>query len=397
LPAAPVPPFIDTPLLEATYAFAREAYQSRPKTEGGGIEHPVQVARLVREAGAAEHVVAAALLHDLLEDTTTEPQELRERFGEQIADFVAVLTENEAISDYGLRKAALRGQVAESGRDPALIFVADKLARLRTLRAQGRPVEPSKLDHYRQTLRLLESRYPDLPLLGELAEELEQAADGGDRESKHGQGDRGPGGELAGLRDGSSVVVRPIGPDDAPLLARAYERLSEESRRRRFLVTPSHLSPEDLRYLTEIDGRRHDALIALDVLTGELVGEARYVREPGRPDAGEVAVMVVDDWQRRGVGTLLLTELTRRARERGVLRYTAVVSTDNHVVLEALAKLGSEATSVRDGEVELEFEIPAEGLSDRLMATLRWAARGQLRLLGATARGVARFTPLSGG
>jgi GNAT superfamily N-acetyltransferase len=149
---------------------------------------------------------------------------------------------------------------------------------------------------------------------------------------------------------------------DAQLLAHAYERLSTEARRRRFLVAPSRLTDEDLCYLTDVDGVRHDALVALDVTTGNLVGEARYVRDSIRPDTAELAAFVVDAWQRRGVATVLLTDLTRRAREQGLSRYKAIVSADNQVVLEALAKLGGACTGTSGGEVELDFELPAGGL-----------------------------------
>src|SRR5919197_5044015 len=124
------------------------------------------------------------------------------------------------------------------------------------------------------------------------------------------------------LRDGSRALIRPVRPDDKPLFAAAYERLSPESRRRRFLAAPSRLSTEDLRYFTEIDHRRHEALIALDPDTCDLVGDARYVRLPGERESAEVATFVADDWQQRGLGTALLTELTSLARANGLRRYT---------------------------------------------------------------------------
>ena len=98
---------------------------------------------------------------------------------------------------------------------------------------------------------------------------------------------------------------------------RGIRPASPESRRRRFLVTPSRLSDEDLRYLTEVDHRRHEALIALDAETGEAVGDARYVRLPGDREAAEVATVVADGWHGRGLATALLTELTHLARADG--------------------------------------------------------------------------------
>src|SRR5213078_2200993 len=107
------------------------------------------------------------------------------------------------------------------------------------------------------------------------------------------------------LRDGSRVTVRPVRLEDAPLIAGAYGRLSEESRRRRFFVAPPELSDEDLRHLTDIDHRRHEALIALDPAGGEVVGEARYVSLPGRPGTAEVAAVVDEEWRGRGLATAL--------------------------------------------------------------------------------------------
>jgi GNAT superfamily N-acetyltransferase len=118
------------------------------------------------------------------------------------------------------------------------------------------------------------------------------------------------------------------------------------------------------------------------------------VRESGRTDTAEVAAVVVDDWQGRGVATALLTELTRRARARGLSRYKAIVAADNRAVLEALAKLGGRPTGGADGQVELEFDLPSADLSERLLGALRWAGRGQLRLVGMIAHRVARLVPV---
>ena len=376
---SPGPPaFLDTPLLQDAYRFTREAYARRARGVQD-LDHSLAVARLLKQAGAPEHVVAAGFLHDVLEDTHTDQRELRSRFGDEIADLVATVTENPMIADYTTRKAALRGQVAEAGRDAAMIFAADKLARLSAIGGGGDPPPPDKLAHYRKTLELLSEHHQDLPYLEDLRRRLDEV----DRRLDPEQ-------QSVTLRDGSRVLLRRIAPSDSEALAQTYERLSTRSRERRFLSAPPQLSPEDLRYLTEVDGRRHDALVAFDVGTGELVGEARYVREPGRRDTGEVAVVVADDRQGRGIATALLLELTNRARRQGLRRYTAIVSIDNEIVLDALSALGGEPTPAGDGQVTLEFDFPAEGLSERLLAALSWSARGQLRLLSAIAR---RFVP----
>jgi RimJ/RimL family protein N-acetyltransferase len=194
------------------------------------------------------------------------------------------------------------------------------------------------------------------------------------------------------LRDGSEVVIRPIEPSDREHLREIWDGLSELSRRRRFLApSAGPVSDEDLRYLVEVDGRRHVALLALD-RDGRAVGVARYVRAPGDPESAEVAVAVVDDWHRRGVATALLDELTERARENGIAHYTAIVSEDNDVVLNGLDRAGAERTGSSDeGEIEFVFDLPEEGIGERLAAALRAAASAQRDFV---ASGLARLAAL---
>jgi len=119
------------------------------------------------------------------------------------------------------------------------------------------------------------------------------------------------------LRDGSQVRIRQGHHTDRELLLRGFERLSAESRYRRFLAPMKELTESTVRYLTEIDHHDHEAMIALDEQTGEGIGVARYVRDPDHRDVAEVAVTVIDDWQGRGLGTLLLEVISARAREEG--------------------------------------------------------------------------------
>ena len=188
------------------------------------------------------------------------------------------------------------------------------------------------------------------------------------------------------LRDGQDILIRPIQPDDKPLIVDGFNRLSDRSRQRRFLTPASELSPEDLAYLTEVDHKRHEALLAIEPFEGRGVGVARYVRVPGDRECAEVAVAVVDEWQRRGVATALMQALSERARETGIQRFTALVSPENTVVLEALQGAGAQRTAADSDEIEFTVEVPAEGLGDRLGAALRAAGAGQLRLAGQVAR-----------
>ena len=185
--------------------------------------------------------------------------------------------------------------------------------------------------------------------------------------------------EEARLRDGTVVRVARITPQDAPLIADGFKRLSAESRRLRFLTSKPSLSSSELRYLTEVDGHRHEALGAIDPATGHGIGVARFVRDPGDPRRAEVAVTVADEWQRRGLGTVLLGRLADRARAEGIERFTALVAGDNPATRPFLHGLGGTVTvmEVGSGALEYEIELAPKGLGRQLETLLRAAAEGR--------------------
>jgi GNAT superfamily N-acetyltransferase len=185
----------------------------------------------------------------------------------------------------------------------------------------------------------------------------------------------------ATLRDGRRVLVRPVTSSDKALLRRGFERLSDESRYRRFLAPMTDLSDETVRYLTEVDHHDHEALVALDPETREGVGVARYVRgDPG--DVAEVAVVVVDHWQGRGVGTLLLDALAARAREEGIKRFTGLMLASNDEMMDLLESLGPVRVIDREiGTVEVEASLPETGPPLEFRELLRLAARARVDTL----------------
>jgi RimJ/RimL family protein N-acetyltransferase len=194
------------------------------------------------------------------------------------------------------------------------------------------------------------------------------------------------------LRDDSTVSIRPIEADDGDRLREVWDGMSERSRRHRFLVPgQGGMSDEDLRYLVDVDHRRHEALLALDP-DGRAVAVARYVRTPADRESAEVAVVVADGWHRRGLATALLDRLTARARENGIRRYTAIVSDDNDVVLGALERSGAERTGTSgEGEIEFVIDVPSDGLGDRLSSLLRAAAASPRGFLAAGASRLRRW------
>jgi len=178
------------------------------------------------------------------------------------------------------------------------------------------------------------------------------------------------------LREGSRVRIRQGHSSDRELLLRSFERLSPESRYRRFLAPMPEMTEGMVRYLTEIDHHDHEAMIALDEQTGEGVGVARYVRDLERPEVAEVAVTVIDDWQGRGLGTLLLEVISARARDEGITSFTALMLATNEEMIDLLKRLDPVRIVDREaGRVEIEVPIPEVGLAPALRKVLQIAAR----------------------
>jgi GNAT superfamily N-acetyltransferase len=163
------------------------------------------------------------------------------------------------------------------------------------------------------------------------------------------------------LRDGSVVLVRPVRSTDGLLLADGFARLSDQSRRMRFLGPKETLSAAELRFYADVDHHDHEALVALDPATGRGAGVARYVRDADDPLAAEIALTIADDWQGRGLGTALLARLSDRARQEGIGRFTAVVSSDNVPVGMLLRSVDAVETYRGFGTVEYEIALMRAG------------------------------------
>ncbi len=192
--------------------------------------------------------------------------------------------------------------------------------------------------------------------------------------------------DTATTSDGRRYLIRALEPTDKELIVRGLERMSEQSRYRRFLAPKPSFTRRELAYLTEIDHHDHEALIALDrggrSEGGEAVGVARYVRLAGEPRVAEPAVAVVDEWQGVGVGKELLERLIERAREEGIERFRATLLRDNDPMIGLLDGLDTgssvEVTPAGPGVAELDFELRAMPALARLRRALRAAARGEV-------------------
>ena len=162
------------------------------------------------------------------------------------------------------------------------------------------------------------------------------------------------------LRDGSTVMIRPVRPVDAQLLADGFARLSARSRRLRFLTPKTELSPAELRYFTDVDHHDHEALGALNHADGRGVGIARYVRDADDPQAAEIAVTIIDDWQGRGLGTELVAQLSERARAEGIRRFTALVAAGNPATAGLLRNVRADLVRREPGALRYEIILGPE-------------------------------------
>jgi RimJ/RimL family protein N-acetyltransferase len=159
------------------------------------------------------------------------------------------------------------------------------------------------------------------------------------------------------LRDGSQVLIRQVRPADASLLADGFAQLSARSRWMRFLAPKPELSLAELRYLTEIDHRDHEAIGAVNRADGRGVGVARYIRDAADPQAADFAVTVIDAWQGRGLGSELLARLADRARREGIHRFTALALADNAAVAGLLRRMGARVVCWEHGTLEYEVVL----------------------------------------
>jgi RimJ/RimL family protein N-acetyltransferase len=145
------------------------------------------------------------------------------------------------------------------------------------------------------------------------------------------------------LHDGTAIRVRPIEPADKARLEAGLRRLSDETIRRRFLAAKPRFSQRELRYLTEVDGISHIALVALlDRDPDTLVAVARAVRLPDMPDTAEFAIVVADPLQGQGLGSLLGSQLAELAQAAGIRRFAATVLSDNEPARRLISHIAGE-------------------------------------------------------
>ena len=154
----------------------------------------------------------------------------------------------------------------------------------------------------------------------------------------------------------AQLEIRPIRPSDRAAVAAAFERMSDESRYRRFMAAKPELSSRELDQLTELDHVTHEALVAVTA-EGEVVGEARYAAWHGRPGVADLAFMIADDRHGRGLGTELARQAVESARRNGFTRLTASTLWENEAARRVLGRLGFRPCGAGGGVVDFRLDL----------------------------------------
>ena len=165
---------------------------------------------------------------------------------------------------------------------------------------------------------------------------------------------------LLTLPDGTDVRIRPISPEDKPLLSLGLRMLSPETAFRRFLSPKTSFSPAELRYLTEVDQVDHVALVAVDAVHGGLIAVARCVRIA--PDTAELAIVVGDPWQQMGLGRVLIELLAERS---GVDRLSGTMLATNRGAVKLMRGFGTHVDRdvIESGMREIVIQVPSRAMA----------------------------------
>jgi ribosomal protein S18 acetylase RimI-like enzyme len=150
------------------------------------------------------------------------------------------------------------------------------------------------------------------------------------------------------LRDGGQLEIRALRREDEADMLAAIEKTSAQSLQRRFFVMKRHFSDKERTFFLDVDFKNHVAIVVLaDEAAGKvIVGGGRYiVFEPGR---AEMAFVVIDTWQSRGVGSILMRHLIKIASDAGLKELTAEVLPENAAMIKVFRKFGFRAATRRD-------------------------------------------------
>ena len=162
------------------------------------------------------------------------------------------------------------------------------------------------------------------------------------------------------LRDGTRLAIRPIHAADKAELTAGLGRLSPTTVHKSFMSPKTRFSSSELRYLTEVDGHHHAALVAEEVdPPHRIVAVARYVELPDEPGTADVAIVVGDPLQGQGLGSVLAAHLAEEAARNGIRGFSATMLSDNRAAHRLMAQLSEhlERRGVGAGQHELVVRL----------------------------------------
>ncbi len=174
------------------------------------------------------------------------------------------------------------------------------------------------------------------------------------------------------LADGRAVLIGPIHENDRRRFLSGIGKASPEALYKRFMSPVARLTSTQIAYLIGVDHHDHEALLAVDEDSGEVVAVGRFVRSAGDPCLAEAAVLVIDDWQGCGLGKAMARALSDRARALGIERFEATMLVDNRPMMAVMEWLGEvERTGTEGGTVSIELALPEPRSADRIPGALR--------------------------
>ena len=186
------------------------------------------------------------------------------------------------------------------------------------------------------------------------------------------------------FKDDTELLLRPVLPGDSERSNHPTVEFSTETLYRRFMSTRAP-SPALMSYLFQVDYLDHFVWVLVDGTDGPVVADVRFVRDVDDPAVAEVAFIVADEYQGRGIGSFLMDALTIAARVGGVQRFTARLLAENTPMRSILERYGAEWEREEPGVVITAFDVPAidqlridPGLADEIRSMTRQVVRASV-------------------
>ena len=186
------------------------------------------------------------------------------------------------------------------------------------------------------------------------------------------------------LADGGELLLRPVLPGDTERTGHPSVEFSSETLYRRFMSTQAP-SPSLMNYLFQVDYVDHFVWVLVDGTDGPVVADVRFVRDVADPATAEIAFIVADDYQGRGIGSFLMDAVSIAAQVGGVHRFTARLLAENHPMRAILDRYGAEWERDEPGVVTTSFDVPGAGqlrLDPKLVDEIRSMTREVVRASG---------------